>query len=87
MISIRAFTMLNGLRGEIDYNMKLTGKAPSCYTTIKKELGFKGNREKVYNLYKRYLEEIYPKIYADFKEEIKNREKRGQIHRERRGRI
>jgi|TARA_A100001391_G_scaffold164368_1_gene124047 hypothetical protein len=75
---IRAFTMLNGLRSEIDFNMKLTAKAPSCYTLIKKELGFKGNREKVYNLYKEYLKETYPQVYADYEERINKREARGK---------
>jgi len=75
---IRAFTMLSGLRGEIDYNMKLTAKAPSCYTLIKKELGFKGNREKVYELFKQYLKETYPQVYADSEERIKKREERGK---------
>ncbi len=78
---IRAFTMLGGLRSEIDYNMKLTAKAPSCYTLIKRELGFKGNREKVYNLYKEYLKETYPQVYADNEERMKKREERGQRHR------
>ena len=80
---IRAFTLLSGLRGEIDYNMKLTAKAPSSYTLIKRELGFKGDREKVYNLYKEYLKETYPQVYADSEERIKAREKRGQRHRQR----
>ena len=75
---IRAFTMLGGLRSEIDLNMKLTGKAPSCYTLIKRELGFKGNREKVYNLYKEYLKETYPQVYADNEERMKKREARGK---------
>ena len=80
---IRAFTLLSGLRGEIDYNMKLTAKAPSSYTLIKRELGFKGDREKVYNLYKEYLKETYPQVYADSEERIKAREERGQRHRQR----
>ncbi len=78
---IRAFTMLGGLRSEIDYNMKLTAKAPSCYTLIKRELGFKGNREKVYNLYKEYLKETYPQVYADNEERMKKREERGKSRR------
>jgi len=80
---IRAFTLLNGLRGEIDYNMKLTAKAPSSYSLIKRELGFKGNREKVYDLYKEYLKDTYPQVYADNEERIKAREERGQRHRQR----
>ena len=78
---IRAFTMLGGLRSEIDFNMKLTAKAPSCYTLIKRELGFKGNREKIYNLYKEYLKETYPQVYADYEDRMKKREERGQRRR------
>tara|TARA_R100001086_G_scaffold44211_1_gene19545 strand:+ start:512 stop:790 length:279 start_codon:yes stop_codon:yes gene_type:complete len=80
---IRAFTLLSGLRGEIDYNMKLTAKAPSSYSLIKRELGIKGNREKVYDLYKEHLKETYPQVYADSEERIKAREERGQRHRQR----
>ena len=79
---IRAFTLLSGLRGEIDYNMKLTAKAPSSYSLIKRELGIKGNREKVYDLYKEHLKETYPQVYADSEERIKAREERGQRHRQ-----
>lgn len=81
MKCLRAFTMLGGLRSEIDYNMKLTAKAPSCYTLIKRELGFKGNREKVYNLYKEYLKETYPQVYADYEDKLKKREERGKSRR------
>ncbi len=80
---IRAFTLLSGLRGEIDYNMKLTAKAPSSYSLIKRELGIKGNREKVYDLYKKHLKETYPQVYADSQERIKAREEKGQRHRQR----
>ena len=80
---IRAFTLLNGLRSEIDLNMKLTSKAPSSYNLIKRELGFKGNREKVYDLYKKYLKETYPQVYADSEERIKAREERGQRFKQR----
>jgi hypothetical protein len=80
---IRAFTLLSGLRSEIDYNMKLTAKAPSSYSLIKRELGIKGNREKVYDLYKEHLKETYPQVYADSEERIKAREERGQRHRQR----
>tara|TARA_X000001388_G_scaffold44735_1_gene31758 strand:- start:545 stop:832 length:288 start_codon:yes stop_codon:yes gene_type:complete len=83
IVCIRAFTLLSGLRGEIDYNMKLTAKAPSSYTLIKRELGFKGDREKVYNLYKEYLKKTYPQVYADSEERIKAREERGQRFKQR----
>tara|TARA_X000001316_G_scaffold12120_2_gene5638 strand:- start:510 stop:773 length:264 start_codon:yes stop_codon:yes gene_type:complete len=59
MFRIRAFVMLQGLHGEITMNMRLTNKAPTCYTLIKREFGLKGSREKVFHLYKDYLSKTY----------------------------
>ena len=44
-----------GLESEIK-GMRLTSKAPSCYATIKRELGFKGNKRKVYGQYVLWME-------------------------------
>ena len=41
--------ILNGLYMEVKHNMRLTAKAPSCYSLAKKEYGLKGNKTKVYN--------------------------------------
>ena len=45
----RAQMILNGLYMEAKHNMRLTAKAPSCYSLAKKEYGLKGNKTKVYN--------------------------------------
>ena len=45
----RAQTILRGLYMETKHNMRLTAKAPSCYSLAKKEFGLKGNKVKVYN--------------------------------------
>ena len=45
----RLKTLLNGLRMEYKHNMRMTAKAPTCYSIIKREFGLKGNKEKVYN--------------------------------------
>ena len=45
----RAQMILNGLYMEVKHNMRLTAKAPSCYSLAKKEYGLKGNKTKVYN--------------------------------------
>ena len=45
----RAQMILNGLYMEAKHNMRLTAKAPSCYSLAKKEYGLKGNKIKVYN--------------------------------------
>ena len=45
----RAQMILNGLYMEAKHNMRLTAKAPTCYSLAKKEFGLKGNKAKVYN--------------------------------------
>ena len=45
----RAQMILNGLYMEAKHNMRLTAKAPTCYSLAKKEYGLKGNKAKVYN--------------------------------------
>ena len=45
----RAQMILNGLYMEVKHNMRLTAKAPSCYSLAKKEYGLKGNKISVYN--------------------------------------
>jgi hypothetical protein len=42
----RLITIRHGLKIEA-MGMRLTGKAPSCLSIVKREFGFKGNREKV----------------------------------------
>lgn len=46
MALLRLTTMLRGMTLEIRTGMKLC-RGPTCYTRVKRELGFKGNREKV----------------------------------------
>jgi hypothetical protein len=55
--ALRAHTLRIGLESEIKHKMRLTGKAPSCYTIIKRELGFKGNKRKVYAQYVLWMEQ------------------------------
>jgi hypothetical protein len=45
----RSRMILNGLYMEVKHNMRLTAKAPTCYSLAKKEFGLKGNKAKVYN--------------------------------------
>ena len=45
----RMKTLLLGLRLEINTGMKLTNRASSAYSIIKKEYGLKGNKASVYN--------------------------------------
>lgn len=56
--ALRAMMLLRGLEFEMKCpGMRLTGKAPKCTTILKRELGFKGNREKIYYQYLRYLDQ------------------------------
>jgi len=45
----RAQMILQGLYMECKHNMRLTAKAPTCYSLAKKEYGLKGNKVSVYN--------------------------------------
>jgi hypothetical protein len=55
--ALRAHTLRIGLEGEIKHKMRLTAKTPTCYTIIKRELGFKGNKVKVYAQYVLWMEQ------------------------------
>lgn len=48
--------LLVGLRGEIR-GMRLTGKAPTCYSLIKREFGLKGSRTEVLAQFEALLEQ------------------------------
>ena len=55
--ALRAHTLRIGLEGEIKHKMRLTNKAPTCYAIIKRELGFKGSKIKVYAQYVLWMEQ------------------------------
>ena len=52
----RLLTIRQGLRLEAK-GMRLTNKAPSCLSIVKREFGFKGSREKVTAQYEAMLRE------------------------------
>ena len=52
---LRAICLMRGLELEMKTGMRLTNKAPSAFTIVKRELGFKGSKHKVYCQYLRYL--------------------------------
>ena len=39
--------LLRGLDMELNHGMRLTAKAPTCYSILKREYGFKGSRKRV----------------------------------------
>jgi hypothetical protein len=56
--AMRAHTIRIGLEYEIrNPKMRLTSKAPKCYTIVKRELGFKGSKIKVYAQYVLWMEQ------------------------------
>ena len=57
----RMKVLLLGLRAEVK-GMRLTSKAPSCYSQIKKEFGFKGNKEKVLDQFEMQFYKLGGKI-------------------------
>jgi hypothetical protein len=52
---LRAICLMRGLELEMKTGMRLTNKAPSAFTIVKRELGFKGSKHKVYCQFLRYL--------------------------------
>jgi len=53
----RLLTLRQGLKMEM-IGLRLTSKAPTCYSIIKKEFGFRGNKAKVLQQLENFLEEI-----------------------------
>tara|TARA_R110000824_G_scaffold263951_1_gene452744 strand:+ start:352 stop:639 length:288 start_codon:yes stop_codon:yes gene_type:complete len=59
---VRLFYLRSGLRLELQ-GIRLTAKAPSCYSIVKSELGFKGNKQNVYNQLVEYILEYAHELY------------------------
>ena len=58
----RLVTLLSGLRFEIQTGgMKIT-RGPSCYSRIKQEFGFKGNKDKVLEQFTAYVEAMRTQV-------------------------
>ena len=55
--ALRAHTSRIGLAAECRGGLRLTNKAPTCYAIVKKELGFKGSKAKVYGQYLLWMEQ------------------------------
>lgn len=43
----RLITILQGMKFELRTGMKLTNKAPSCFTIARREFGIRGNKAKL----------------------------------------
>tara|TARA_R110002020_G_scaffold320835_1_gene536748 strand:- start:159 stop:434 length:276 start_codon:yes stop_codon:yes gene_type:complete len=62
ILTFRLLTMRQGLKLEDETNggMRLTGKGRTCYAMVKREYGFKGNRNKVLYQLESYIRKQYP---------------------------
>ena len=56
MPMLRLLTLHQGLGLELQ-GIRLTAKTRSCYAIVKSELGFKGNKQSVYDQLTKYIEE------------------------------
>ena len=54
---LRLHMLLSGLSLEMQ-GMRLTAKTRSCYSIVKSELGFKGNKQKVYDQLTEYINNV-----------------------------
>lgn len=55
----RRFTLLKALKLE---TMGMKGRGASAYSIIKREYGLKGNKQKVYEQFKQYVEDNKPEV-------------------------
>ena len=62
ILVFRMLTMRQGLKLEdkTSGGMRLTGKGRTCYAMVKREYGFKGNRNKVLYQLESYIRKQYP---------------------------
>ena len=83
ILTFRLLTMRQGLKLEDKTNggMRLTGKGSTCYAMVKREYGFKGNRNKVLYQLESYIRKQYPN-HADKSLEL-NTENKSVTHKER----
>ena len=83
ILVFRMLTMRQGLKLEDKTNggMRLTGKGSTCYAMVKREYGFKGNRNKVLYQLESYIRQQYPN-HADKNVELDHTNK-SVTHKER----
>ena len=83
ILTFRLLTMRQGLKLEdkTSGGMRLTGKGRTCYAMVKREYGFKGNRNKVLYQLESYIRKQYPN-HADKNVELDNTNK-SEPHKER----
>ena len=83
ILVFRMLTMRTGLKVEDKFNggMRLTGRGSTCYAMVKREYGFKGNRNKVLYQLESYIREQYPR-HIDNSLEL-DHEKKSVTHKER----
>jgi len=58
----RMASILHGMKVELRTGMKLTSRAPSCFTIAKKEYGLKGNKQKLIDQFEKLVSEENKKM-------------------------
>ena len=81
ILTFRLLTLRQGLKLEdkTSGEMRLTGRGSTCYAMVKREYGFKGNRNKVLYQLESYIREQYPN-HADKNIEL-DHEKKSVIYK------
>lgn len=55
---LRAWMIYEALFMELRHGIRLTARAPTGYTILKREFGFRGSREKVFQEYRKILRDL-----------------------------
>lgn len=58
----RMVTLLRGMKSEFKTGMRMTSKAPSCFTIVRREYGLKGNKQKLIDQFEKLVLEENAKM-------------------------
>lgn len=58
----RMAALLRGMKSELKTGMRLTGKAPSCFTIVRREYGLKGSKQKLIDQFEKLVQEENAKM-------------------------
>lgn len=58
----RMATILRGMKFELKTGMRMTSRAPSCFTIVRREYGLKGNKQKLIDQFEKLVAEENAKM-------------------------
>ena len=58
----RMATLLRGMKSELKTGMRMTSKAPSCFTIVRREYGLKGNKQKLIDQFEKLVQDENTKM-------------------------